>query len=109
MRSVGTFTASIYVSFHSPSWTASLGDARRLIQKYVDDVKVGVSLSPTEFIYPGGNETGFVAGLINYPRFPREKEEIRRMALELAELLRDGLGQERVSVVMPDETVMVGE
>lgn len=42
-----------------------------------------------------------------YPRFVRDEEEIKRRALELARRLKVGLGQERVTVVFPDETIML--
>ncbi len=50
-----------------------------------------------------------VVGLINYPGSPEEPMEVKSMALGLAEKLRVTCGQNRVSVVFPDETVMLGE
>lgn len=29
-----------------------------------------VTVEPTHFIYTGGEESGYVVGLLNYPRFP---------------------------------------
>lgn len=66
-----------------------------------------VSMTPTEFIYTGGSEPGFAIGLIQYPRFPKPVSELEDTALELAGLLRKVCQQERVSVEMPDYTVML--
>jgi len=68
-----------------------------------------VNITETEFVYVGGREVGAIVEIINYPRFPREKEEIRRLAFELAYLLKEKLGQLRVSVAFPDYTYMIGE
>lgn len=54
-----------------------------------------------------GWNPGAAIGLIQYPRFVRDEEEIKRRSLELARRLKVGLGQERVTVVFPDETIML--
>ena len=66
-----------------------------------------VSITPTEFRYTNGWEPGVIIGYINYPRFPRGFIKITNKALELAELLKDGLGQIRVSVSTPRLTYLV--
>jgi len=35
-----------------------------------------VTIDKTTYIYTGGEENGFVVGLINYPRFPQTPEQI---------------------------------
>jgi hypothetical protein len=47
-------------------------------------------------------------GLINYPRFLSSPESIREISLHIAEELRGLMQQGKVTVVFPDETVMVG-
>jgi hypothetical protein len=54
-----------------------------------------------------GWEDGYIVGLINYPRFPKDQEDIRKYAFTLAKLLKDKLEQKRVSIVFPDKTVML--
>lgn len=112
---VTTFTATIFVGFRvgrsaeTPKRIHSLDEARRIVQRYVDAVGLCVTVTPTEYVYTKGGEPGCIVGLINYPRFPSTPEQVRAHALELAQQLLDGLGQFKVSVVFPDETVMLGE
>lgn len=46
-----------------------------------------VTVEPTTFIYSGGEESGFVVGFIDYPRFPKDAPDIWARAV----LVRDGL------------------
>lgn len=46
-----------------------------------------VTVEPTTFIYTGGEESGYVVGLINYPRFPSNPASIRERAMQLASML----------------------
>lgn len=39
---------------------------------YCKQVGLCVTVTPTKFIYTGGEETGVEVGLVNYPRFPVE-------------------------------------
>jgi len=65
------------------------------------------SVTPTTYIYKNGNEPGVVVGIINYPRFPSEAAALKAKALEVAALLLKLYRQMKVSVVFPDETVML--
>ena len=119
MKTVQTFTATIYVGVKRMSVQSVAGyrvgkvpwlwrfRARKHIQRYCDNVGLCVTFTPTEFIYSYGCEPGFTVGFINYPRFPATPEKIRATALELAQHLRDKFHQFKVSVVFPDETVMI--
>lgn len=35
-----------------------------------------VTIEPTTFIYTGGEEQGYVVGMINYPRFPSVPQDL---------------------------------
>jgi hypothetical protein len=109
VSSVPTFTATIYVGLkvRDVGFVYPVDEARRVCQKYCDEVGLCVTVASTEYIYTNGNEPGVVVGLINYPRFPAKAEDIRSRALVLAERLREALKQYRVSVVFPDETVTI--
>jgi Fe-S-cluster-containing hydrogenase component 2 len=115
MKSVPTFTATIYVGFrvgrtNEPAKAIhSIDEARDVAQAYCDEVGLCVTVTPTTFVYTLGSEPGVIVGLMNYPRFPSEPAAIRAHALALAERLRVRLEQFRVSVVFPNETVMLGE
>ena len=63
-----------------------------------------VTIHPTEYIYTGGQETGFVVELLNYPRFPSAPEELLARAKDLALKLRDRCCQLAVMVVTPQQT-----
>lgn len=112
---VPTFSATIYVGFREgrsdvdDATICTIEDARKICQGYCDVQGLCVTLTPTEFIYTNGSEPGVIVGLINYPRFPKPHELIKATALELAERLRVHLRQFRVTVVMPGETVMLGD
>lgn len=107
--SVPTFTATIYVGCreqYTPE-IRSIEKAYEVIQELANQGGLCVSVTPTRFIYKNGSEPGFAVGLINYPRFPETNEALREKALSIADLLRRTFYQFKVSVVFPDETVMV--
>jgi hypothetical protein len=108
-KSVGTFTATIYVGlrYHYDGQILDKAIPMASIQEYVDEIGLCVTVADTQFVYTNGGEPGLVVGLINYPRFPSTPEAIREKALTLAKILLDVCRQCKVSVVMPDETVML--
>lgn len=111
MMTVPTFTATIYAGLRPgySGWRFSHARAARIVQRYCDEVGLCATVTRTRFVYTRGSEPGVVVGLINYPRFPSTPEQIQAHALELGERLRRGLRQQRVSVVFPDVTVMLGD
>lgn len=110
MKQVKTFWAKIYIGFYNRDTKKNVGSlrkARKICQKYVNNVSLCVTLTPTEFIYVKGREKGVEVGLINYPRFPEEDFQIKIYAENLAEKLMLAFQQYKVSIVMPTETVML--
>ena len=63
-----------------------------------------VTVTPTEYIYTGGQESGVIVELINYPRFPSHPQEIYEHAIDLAEELRAECCQQSYTIMMPDHT-----
>lgn len=110
MKEVETYWANIYVGTIGgyDGSTYSLETVKEMVSKWANSVPICVTVTPTDYLYKDGSEPGVVIGLINYPRFPKSPTEIRIYALQLAQILKDSLGQHRVSVVMPDKTVMLG-
>jgi len=109
MKRERTYTANIYVGLHCEK---PVDIARKVAVGICESYcKNGlcVSIMDTTFVHTDGSEPGLVIGLINYPRFPVMPGVLRRIARDLAELLKEGLEQERVSVVFPDETIMLEE
>jgi len=105
-----TYHANIYVGLREgyDGTRHFLAEIEDICSEYCDDVGLCVTVTLTTFIYKGGSEGGAVVGIINYPRFPKKPREIRTRAISLAEILRDRLGQIRVTVEFTDETVMLG-
>lgn len=104
-----TYTATVYVGTkeRATGEVRPLGLAREYLKDFASGGGVCVSFTPTEFIYKDGMEPGIVVGLINYPRFPESLESIKAKALAIAEGLQAIYRQLKVSVVFPDETVML--
>jgi hypothetical protein len=63
-----------------------------------------VTIEPTTFIYTGGEETGYVVGLVNYPRFPAAPHELDARAEALMHLLLSSTFQHSAMMVTPTET-----
>lgn len=73
--------------------------AKQVTRVFCKENPVCVTVSPTTFIYRGGEESGFVIGFRNYPRFPTDHYSLRRTAGELAEMIRSASGQDSYMVV----------
>jgi hypothetical protein len=82
-------------------------DAAAIARSYCDAVGLGVTVTDTQFVYTGGQEPGVIVGLINYPRFPSDRETVLKHALALAVKLMLGLGQLRCTVVTDHETFCI--
>ena len=112
LDSVPTFTATIYVGLDDEAHTgpAILREAAfAAIHHYCDGIGLCVSITDTNFIYTNGGEPGLIVGLINYPRFPSTKDMIRGRAIDLAEILLNTCVQRRISIVLPNETIMLSK
>jgi hypothetical protein len=66
-----------------------------------------VSIWKADYIYTGGEESGLVVRLINYPRFDKTSNELIAEGLELGEELMVDLHQTSFSVVGPLHTFWV--
>jgi len=85
----------------------TIDDVYKICDDFVNEVKDCVSVTETNFRYVDGFEKGVVIGYINYPRFPRDKKEILKRAMALAEKLMIELNQYRVTVTTPNESIML--
>ncbi len=79
--------------------------ARESLRRQCFEAGLCVTLTPTEFIYTAGMESGVAVGFVNYPRFPKQPEEIFSRAKRVAERLMDDLYQWSALIVTPTETV----
>jgi hypothetical protein len=111
MKTVPTFTATIYVGLKDTDTSTGCifghDVLKQVCQKYCDETGFCVTYTETEYIYTTGNEPGAIVGIINYPRFPSDAKTLRERAITLAKLLQKAANQYKVTVVMPDETVMI--
>lgn len=97
-----TYRAQIFMA-------GDIGQAKQVCREYCKKVGLCVTVTPTDFIYTGGEEAGFVIGLINYPRFPATPEIIEEHAVALANVLRVRLCQHSFSIVTDVNTYWFSE
>jgi len=81
-----------------------LAQAKQACREFCFDNGFCVTITPTDFIYTGGEESGFKVGIINYPRFPCSERELREKAFALGDLLMRRLCQHSYTVVGPNDT-----
>lgn len=99
-RTVPTATARLYLS-------GPIEVAKQIIR--ADCLRQGlcVTVEPTTFIYTGGEEAGYVVGLVNYPRFPSDQAAITERARDLMHKLLEGTHQHSALLVTPEATEWV--
>lgn len=81
--------------------------AKQVIRENVLTAGLCVTIEPTLFIYTGGEEAGYVVGLLNYPRFPSEPDALSVRARALMERLLEATHQHSALLVAPDETLWI--
>lgn len=91
-KSTNPYSCKIYIA----------GDLAVLTQEcreYCMEVGLCVTVTPTNYVYTGGEETGAIIELINYARFPKTEEEIDKQAVALGYRLMHQACQGSFSVV----------
>ena len=81
--------------------------AKQIIREHLMDRPLCVTIEPTTFIYTGGEESGYVVGLLNYPRFPTAPNELAVRAGILANLLLERTFQRSALLVTPEQTTWI--
>lgn len=99
-QTASTFWARIYMS-------GPIEVAKQILRAECMREGLCVTIEPTLFIYTGGEETGFVVGLVNYPRFPSTTEAIEQRALQLIEELLNATHQHSAMMMTPAMTQWV--
>ena len=100
MKTEDTFWVRVYPS-------GPIEVAKQLLRAEVLSVGLCVTIEPTLFIYSGGEESGYVVGLINYPRFPASPEEVWDKAEKIAHLLMLGTSQWSALAMSPQKTAWI--
>ncbi len=80
-----------------------LAIVEQVCREYCLAVGLCVTVTPTRFIYTGGEETGATIGLAQYPRFP--DSDIDTDAAALAERLLEATAQLSLMVVTPEQSI----
>lgn len=68
-----------------------------------------VTIEPTQYVFLGGEEGGYVVGLVNYPRFPETPENVLERAKDLALKLLDETYQISILVMAADKTIWISK
>lgn len=89
------YTVSIFMA-------GDISSATKICRDFCDKEGLCVTVTPTTYVYTGGEEEGFVVGLINYPRFPSTPGAIYATAKALAEELYWRLGQQSYTIQTRD-------
>jgi hypothetical protein len=84
--------------------SGSIEVAKQVIREHILEKPLCVTIEPTTYIYTGGEEAGYVVGLLNYPRFPKPPNELAVRASILAELLLARTFQRSALIVSPETT-----
>lgn len=83
--------------------------AKQIIREECFPGGLCVTIEPTTFIFKQGEETGYVIGLLNYPRFPESAESISDRAERLMRRLLDGTFQGSACYMTPTFTRWVSK
>jgi|AGFS01.1.fsa_nt_gi hypothetical protein len=62
-------------------------------------------VSKVEYIYTGGQESGMLIRVINYPRFPRDPEEITKLCTQFGFRLAEKLCQKSFTLETSTDTM----
>jgi len=109
MKQVEAFEVKLWVGLREQYTDVirSVDDVREICQNFSDAHGDCMTITSTEFIYKDGNEPGVIIGWINYPRFPRENNEIMNNALIIGNKLLKELKQNRVTITTPENSIML--
>lgn len=78
--------------------------AKQIIRAFCQEKGLCVTITPTTYIYTGGEEAGYVVGLANYPRFPVCEDSLNITGEALAKRLLAETHQTSVMVVYGQDT-----
>lgn len=113
VKSVPFFEARIYIGsrrkYNGDAF--SYADLRAFVGEFQsarDASKANpVRITPTAYVWQDYHEAGWEVAVINYPRHPKAETVLRHFAYELGIGLLNMFEQNRISIVFPDEIVML--
>ena len=92
-----TFWAKLYLS-------GPIEIAKQLLREECLREGLCITIEPTTFIYTGGEEVGYVVGLICYPRFTMTPDKIVERAQFIMDKLMRGTFQHSALLMTPQTT-----
>jgi hypothetical protein len=98
IEKVETYYARIYIA-------GDLDQAKQVCREECAKEGLCVTVSPSSYIYTGGEESGIIVGLINYPRFPAQRTAVYKRAQQLGHCLLRRLCQRSFTIETPTETI----
>lgn len=101
-KTCDTYYAKIYIA-------GPIEVAKQIIRRECLKEGLCVTIEPTLFIYTGGEEYGYVVGLVNYPRFEKTKKDIEERAFALMNILLSETYQHSAMMVTPDFTKWISK
>jgi hypothetical protein len=81
-----------------------VGQIKQVCREYCKDTGFCVTVTPTTYIYTGGEEAGAIVGLINYPRFPSDPTGQLYRGYELAKKILNHCNQKSFTISTPKRT-----
>jgi hypothetical protein len=96
-KTENTYWVKLYIS-------GSLNVIEQTCRKYCLTNGLCVTVTPTRFIYTGGEETGAEIGGIQYPRFPESEGTILAKMKHLAFFLLEETCQHSILIMTPQIT-----
>lgn len=97
IKAVSSYPVSIFIA-------GDVNLAKTICREFCDREGLCVTVTPTTYVFTGGEEDGVIIGLINYPRFPTEPGQLQRTAAALAQELREKLEQTSFTIQTPELT-----
>lgn len=112
IKKVKNFEARIYIGskvrYNGPSFSVvDLKSEISNFQKTNYIISNTVRITATDFVFNGYEESGWEIAIINYPRNEKPEKIIRGFTFDLAVHLFKHFEQNRMSIVFPDEIVML--
>jgi len=92
-------TSSMNTKIVEVYMAGDISQAKQIVRLFVYREKCCVTVQPIDYFYNGGEESGFVIGFRQYPKFPKSQTEIKELAEKLAKELRCGIHQDSYMVV----------
>lgn len=92
-----TYTVRLYLS-------GPIEVAKQTIRAETMRAGLCVTIETTDYIYTGGEEAGYVVGLLNYPRFPCEPQQLEERARDLMQKLLLETHQHSALMVTPAQS-----